>query len=137
MNTDKFSNYLLALLLTLQLIGYLIFFSLWIRFGTPGAILAIVLVFIIDSLSLYYIQRIKVTNDKGIKQTLSDIISDVIGVVIWLGVSSILFTIITMVIGYKLAIDNNLPKEIGLFIPFLAVGTLYGSLFFVSKVCKN
>lgn len=137
MDVDKFSNYLLAILLTLQLIGYVIFFLLWIRFGFHGVLLAIALVFILDTMILYYLQRVKITDDKGLKKNLESVIGDVIAIAVWLGISSVFFTIITMVIGYDLAIKYNMTKEMGLFVPVLAVGTMYGSLAFVSKVCNK
>jgi hypothetical protein len=137
MNVNNFANYLLALLLALQLIGYFVLFGLWSKFGVRGMLLGVVLMFIVDTIALYYIQTIKVYDSSGVEKDIGQILGDVFAVAVWLAISTVVFTIVTMFIGYHLAVKTGRRKSVGLFIPFLAAGTLYGSLAFVTKVCKK
>lgn len=133
MHVDRYDNYLLSVLLGLQLLGYVLFFTLWSKFGGKGVIFAMIVYFMLCSLVLHYMQKIKVYDDKGKEQKLSDILGDVFEITLWLIVSTIIFTIIGVFVGHHLANKYNRKHAIGMTIPIISVGVLLGSLTFIAK----
>lgn len=132
MHIDKFSNYLLALLLTLQIVGYVLLFSMWSHFGTRGLFFSTIIYFMICTLCIFYIQRINVYDDRGNKQKLSDVFGGVFAIVMWLIVTSVITVVVAMMLGYYLATKYNREHLAGILIPLITLGVLYGSLAFVS-----
>lgn len=133
MHVDKFHNYLLSLLLTLQLIGYILIFAVWANYGTRGLIFSMIMFFLLCSLSIYYLQKIRVYNDKGKEQNLSDIFSDTVILVWWLVISTIIGIIVGALVGYSLAKEYNKSRIVGLLIPLIVSGILLISLASVAE----
>jgi len=129
MKVNTFANYLLVALIGLQICGYLLLFFSWIKFGTEGLAGAIIISLLADILILKYLKSLKVYDDNGMKQDLTQILGDIIAVVIILIASTFILTFITIVIGYNLAEKHDRSRITGVMIPFLASGILYGSLF--------
>ena len=143
MNVDKFSNYMIALLIFLQVVSTVLFLTLFSAFGNKGLLFATVLVVGINFAVFYGVQKITVYDDKGKQVGLGDIFGDVIAVVmITLAVSIILF-VVGMIYALRIATDKGYGgaepthgKGAAVMLPFLSVISFYGALMLMKNKLK-
>jgi hypothetical protein len=118
------ANTVLLLLILLQIINYVIIFTYWIKYGSKGIMLSILLIFVINISVLIIYTRV----NKPQKSNLKDTIGTIIGTAMLLGISLFLLTIAGCIVGYKLAEKNGLEKIVGIFLPIISTGILLMSV---------
>jgi hypothetical protein len=134
MDVNTFANYLLALLIALQLIGAIVFLLLFHHVGPKSIPLSIILMFLINSVALYYIQKVKVYDKDGkVVEKPADILGDVIAVTVWSTISALIITIIAIVFAWRSATVKGRNHGLAFLVPILSIATFYGSLVFVNK----
>jgi len=134
MDIDTFANYLLALIIALQLIGMILFLMLFHHVGPKALPLAVILMFLINSVALYYVQKVKVYDNNGKKvDKLSDVFGDMIAVTVWSTVSAFILLIIGIIFAWRSATQKGRNHGYAFLVPILSFVTFYGSLLFVNK----
>lgn len=124
------NDYLLTVLLGLQLVGCLLLLYLWLNYNIQGLLVGVPILLLIDFLMLKYVKSRKANNNKKI----SKVFGDIIGTGIVFSLSVIVSIIVFGYIGYKQAHKKGLEKMIGVSIPVLETAILLGSLFLVDKI---
>lgn len=128
MNIDKFANYLIALLIFLQLLGLVLFLVLFSAFGGKGLLYATILMIGINVAALYGTQKINVYDNQGKQVSFGNLFGDVIALMmITLAVSIILF-ITGMFYSLKTASEKGYSSGSAVLLPILSTVSFYGSL---------
>lgn len=137
MDVNSFANYLLALIIVLQLVGMIIFLVFFRYIGMKALPAAAVLMFVIDSTALYYFQKIDVydKNEKKV-DNIFDVLGDVLAITAWSAIISVLLIAVGIFFSIRIAVENGRNKVAAVFLPFISTAVFYGSLLFVAKV-KN
>ena len=131
MQVNKFANYLLALIILLQLLNMIVFSYFVPKHGSKAIVPVFLVLFIVNASALFGIRKIKVYDDKNKPyENLGHILGDVIAVAVWSVIVSIVLTIVGMV--YMNGKLNNTLLE--LFVPVLSSLTFYGALVLIIKV---
>lgn len=135
MNTDKFTNILMATMVVMQLVSVLIVVTLWGRLGNKSLIPSCILAFILSLLALRAVMRIKVYDEQGkpVKK-LSDMFGDIIAAVVWTAIGSVLSVLAGMFLANHYAKGEG--KLAGFIAPILGVASFYGALVVQAKVCQ-
>ena len=126
MDSGKYGNYLLLVLTSLIIINFLIIFSSWKKYETKGLAISSLILFCVNSIIIYYVSKIKVTN----KDSSQIFLGNTIVMAILLAFLTIIFLSISIIFGYIYF------GKIGIIMPIISTVILYGSLFLVSKVIK-
>jgi len=134
MNTNTFANYLLALLIGLLLINYVVCLKSWTKFGSRGIVVSSVILLIINTLAIYGMTKIDVYDDNGAVQNLNDIFANIVAVGVVIAIATVVFIIGGSIIGYQIGGDK---RKIGMMLPILSAGIMYGSLAFSMKVLNK
>jgi hypothetical protein len=134
MESEKYARYLLTLLLSLQIIGLIIFFVMWINFDGKGILLATLVLFKFNAMAISNFQKMDVYDADGRTLTMREAINTTNNMVVILGIMCAMSIIIGCIIGNSLAVAYNKDREYGLFIPFLSTLLIYGAL---SIVCMK
>jgi len=124
-------------LLYLQIVGFTIIYNLWKQIGPRGVILGSILSFILNLIIVYFLHQTTVVGDDGKKKNIGDSIRDALSVVVYIALGSVILILVGGVMGYRHARHKNKSTIIGISIPFLAIGSLYGAFFLMVKVCSN
>jgi hypothetical protein len=134
MNVDTFANFLLAVIILLQLVGMILFLVFFRYIGTKAVPFIMVAMLFADIAILDAMEKVKVYDKNGNPvNSLDDIIGDVIAVMAWSAVASVILVIVGLV--FALQIEGR-SKVMAVFLPLLATATFYGAFAFVAKVCK-
>lgn len=134
MDVNKFANYLLVVFVVLLVVGYAIYYSLWPRYGAKGALLAAVMIAVMDVVVMYFVQQYYAKNVDNPKKSLLDDFGNVIGVTVWTSIIAAFLLIVGLFTGYSLANKHNASKGLAVLIPFANTAILVSSVYFVSKV---
>lgn len=129
MDLDKYTNYLIVVLVLLLVVNYVGLMLSWEHFSITGIVISVVILCAINILAIYFMSKIKIYKD-GKEKKLSDIFGDVLVVTVLLAILSVVLFVIGLVVGYHIGGKN------GLLIPLIATGIFYSSLFLVVKI-KN
>lgn len=130
MNIDMYANYLLVVLILLFVLNYVVLYISWEHFSSKGIVAAICSLIAVNIIGMYSMAKIKVYNNKGIVQTFSQSLGDMIAITVLLVIITFVGLIAGSIVGYHIA------GKVGISIPIIATGIFYGSLALVSKVLK-
>ena len=132
MNENQYTNFLTITLVVLLIIGYILIYTLWVKFGNNGLIYGFILTLIIDILAIYLLKKIPIKDKNGSIKQIGDIIGDMLSVIFIVTTLAIIMAIIVWIIGFKISKNNN-ERIITFMIPIVNTSIILLSLEIVKK----
>jgi hypothetical protein len=132
MNENQYTNFLISTLVILLIIGYILIYTLWFKFGNKGLIYGFILTIIIDIIALYMLKKISMRDKNGSIKQIGDIIGDMLSVTFTVTTFAIIIAIIVWIIGFKIAKNNN-ERIIAFMIPIINTCIVLLSLLILKK----
>jgi hypothetical protein len=132
MNENQYTNFLISTLVILLIIGYILIYTLWFKFGNKGLIYGFILTIIIDIIALYMLKKISMRDKNGSIKQIGDIIGDMLSVTFIVTTFAIIMAIIVWIIGFKIAKNNN-ERIIAFMIPIINTCIVLLSLLILKK----
>lgn len=132
MNENEYTNFLISSLVILLIIGYILIYTLWFKFGNKGLIYGFILTIIIDIIALYMLKKISMRDKNGSIKQIGDIIGDMLSVTFTVTTFAIIIAIIVWIIGFKIAKNNN-ERIIAFMIPIINTCIVLLSLLILKK----
>lgn len=128
MNINEFSNYLIALLIFLQVLTMVVFLALFSAYSNTGLLYATILMVLVNTAVFYGVKKINVYDAKGKQVNLGDVFGDVIGVVMITFIVSVVLLITGMFLSLRVASTKGYGKGGAVFLPVLSLASFYGAL---------
>lgn len=132
-DANKEAEYLIALLISLQLVGYLILFTVW-AWAPFYAVFGVLILYLGVCVGSIYAFNKKMTTSSSASESISDLFKESATVAIVGGISSAVLLIIGLIVAFFVARNSQKSFFLGMLIPLLIYPVLIGSVFIAEKI---
>ena len=137
MNAKSYANYLLLLLIGLQLLSMIVFLLLYSHIGPKSLILSVLLMGIFNILCITGFDSIVIYDRNGKQVKPKDkLAGNIIAISVWSAIISVILIIVGSLFAYKSSQSYGHHLITSLFVPILSTGTFYISVYLSTFVKK-